>query len=241
MDFALCFSRNHLSWIVLLGPLLILASILSYGFSAMLLISTVLILSSIIFTFSNRKQRSEDESSKDEILRADQEISAHIECAATNQAGRPESECIRQKDDVRVEDDRSEVGDDCLAKPSPVVLSESDGLASSSTSEESEVEWSFQDNVLHSTDWSDGSMSDEEGLIEIALTSGGHYAGDKQEDPKLQVQKKLPDFAPAAFLKQQYGLTELLAELNEMNEEENLIEIDIFMGSIKCPRFGIEA
>jgi hypothetical protein len=34
---------------------------------------------------------------------------------------------------------------------------------------------------------------------------------------------------------------ELLAELNEMNEEENLIEIDISMGSIKCPRFEIEA
>ncbi|XP_019460208.1 PREDICTED: uncharacterized protein LOC109359963 isoform X2 [Lupinus angustifolius] len=75
------------------------------------------------------------------------------------------------------------------------------------TSDESEVGWSFQYDV---DDNSDGSISDEESLIEIALPSGH----------------------------QQTIIREFLAEFNE---EENLIEIDISMGSIKYSRFEIKA
>ncbi|KAJ6401474.1 hypothetical protein OIU84_016808 [Salix udensis] len=107
--------------------------------------------------------------------------------------------------------------------------------------EDSEVDWLFQDKMFLSRDCSDGSISDEDSLIEISLPSG-HYICDHEEEDEVNynLQKKLPDFAPGSFFKQQ-GLMEILAELNEMNEEENLIEIDISMGSIKCPRFEIEA
>lgn len=40
----------------------------------------------------------------------------------------------------------------------------------------------------------------------------------------------LPDFLPESIFKKQ-GLMELLAEINDMNEDENLIEIDISVGS----------
>ncbi|KAL5076112.1 hypothetical protein RYX36_015096 [Vicia faba] len=68
----------------------------------------------------------------------------------------------------------------------------------------------------------DGSISDEESLIEISLPSGHLMDKHKQEF-------------------NQQRLMELLAEFNDMFEEENLIEIDISMGSIKCSRFEIEA
>nr|GLL23067.1 uncharacterized protein LOC109187566 isoform X1 [Ipomoea trifida] len=58
---------------------------------------------------------------------------------------------------------------------------------------------------------SDCSISDEESLIELALPSG-HFLG---------LQKPAVD---------------LFAEINE---EDNMIEIDISMGSIKCSRFEI--
>jgi hypothetical protein len=38
---------------------------------------------------------------------------------------------------------------------------------------------------------------------------------------------------PESIFRQQ-GLMELFAEIAEVNEEENLIEIDLSMGSIKC-------
>jgi hypothetical protein len=67
----------------------------------------------------------------------------------------------------------------------------------------------------------DGSISDEESLIEISLPSG-HLLDQHKQDFNQQ------------------SLMELLAEFNEMYEEENLIEIDISIGSIKCSRFEIE-
>lgn len=92
-----------------------------------------------------------------------------------------------------------------------------------SMSEESE--WlSFSD---------DGSISDEESLIEIALPSG-HV-----DDHKT---KMAADLFPRQCMFKQRSLMELLAEINEIIiEEDNLIEIDISIGSIKCSRFEIEA
>ncbi|MCI36902.1 hypothetical protein A2U01_0058126, partial [Trifolium medium] len=70
-----------------------------------------------------------------------------------------------------------------------------------------------------------GSISDEESLIEIALPSG-HYV-DMQKDESKYFNEQI--------------LMELLSEFNEVIEEENLIEIDISMGSIKYSRFEIKA
>ncbi|XP_024441575.1 uncharacterized protein LOC7456011 [Populus trichocarpa] len=112
-----------------------------------------------------------------------------------------------------------------------------------SKQKQTQVQKSVTDEIVmpdQSRECSDGSISDEDSLIEISLP-GGHYICDHEEDEVIyNLQNKLPDFAPGSFFKQ-HGLMELLAELNEMNEEENLIEIDISMGSIKCPRFEIEA
>ncbi|TYK11971.1 uncharacterized protein E5676_scaffold177G001550 [Cucumis melo var. makuwa] len=113
------------------------------------------------------------------------------------------------------------------------------------TTEESEVEWPYFDHRFykarspHRSD--DGSISDEESLIEIALPTG-HYVSrkfddvdeDEDEDDTPFRYQKLSDF-------QKKNLVEVLAEINDINEEENLIEIDISMGSIKYSRFEIEA
>ena len=111
------------------------------------------------------------------------------------------------------------------------------------TTEESEVEWPYFDHRFNKTRnphrSDDGSISDEESLIEIALPTG-HYVSrkfddvDEDEDDISFRYQKLTDF-------QRKNLVEVLAEINDINEEENLIEIDISMGSIKYSRFEIEA
>jgi len=75
---------------------------------------------------------------------------------------------------------------------------------------------------------------EEDSLIEINLPSSHHFP-DLNEDPKQKLHSKLPD----SIFKQQ-GLMELLAEFNDMNEDENLIEIDISMGSINNPDFRVK-
>ncbi|KAK1353788.1 putative myelin transcription factor 1-like protein [Heracleum sosnowskyi] len=94
-----------------------------------------------------------------------------------------------------------------------------------STTEDSDLD--SPDNYSRSQEFTDGSISDEESLIEISLPSG-HFVS----SPGF----KLPPLSAEAMFKQ-HGLMELLAEFNE----ENLIEIDISMGSIMCPRFEIKA
>lgn len=85
----------------------------------------------------------------------------------------------------------------------------------------------------------DEEEEDDE-LIEIEL----HGCCYKNDDLILNEEAKQVTFgeymAAEAILKQKY-LIELFAEMNEGNEEENLIEIDISMGFIKCPSFEIQA
>ncbi|XP_022985724.1 uncharacterized protein LOC111483694 [Cucurbita maxima] len=129
--------------------------------------------------------------------------------------------------------------------PTVDLLSESECADDNfTTTEESEVEWPFFDRStaknLYRSD--DGSISDEESLIEIALPTG-HYVNHKSDDDDDKDDmsfcfQKLSEFQK---LKRKKNLVELLAEINDINEEENLIEIDISMGSIKYSRFEIEA
>ncbi|WRX29459.1 hypothetical protein QQP08_021946 [Theobroma cacao] len=65
-------------------------------------------------------------------------------------------------------------------------------------------------------------------------------AEEKVLQPVIET-SNLPPILPESIFKQQQDLVDFLAEINEVNEEENLIEIDISIGSIKCPRFEIEA
>ncbi|GAA0165235.1 hypothetical protein LIER_20690 [Lithospermum erythrorhizon] len=137
-----------------------------------------------------------------------------------------------------------------------------------SSEDYSDVECSFSsDNTSKlllleqssSIDYSDGSISDEESLIEIEIPSGNYLASPRQpQKGKLEEDKEFIsklcnfhkfkdpmldfiDVETKRMFKQQ-SILDLLTEINEMHmEEENLIEIDIAMGSIKYPRFENEA
>lgn len=110
---------------------------------------------------------------------------------------------------------------------------DSESSDDSETSGNLELNWMLDQNQEMSNDDS-VSVDDEDGLIEIAIP-GTDSIDDLREEPK----QNPPRFLPESIFRQQ-GLDELLAEMNEVNEEENLIEIDISMGSIKCSRFEIE-
>ncbi|RVW95074.1 hypothetical protein CK203_025663 [Vitis vinifera] len=183
------------------------------------------------------EEKVEEEEEEEEVLRSDHHESLpHMEEVASRT--QTETDTITQRDEAQESGMSHQMNE--YIDESPDSLSKTESLDQSSTSDESEVEWPFPDNAGQSPECSDGSISDEDSLIEIALLSG-HYVDPKQEDPKFNSQKKLPDFTPDSIFQQHSTLMELLAEMNEMNEEENLIEIDISMGSIKCSRFEIEA
>ncbi|KAL8131122.1 hypothetical protein AgCh_007160 [Apium graveolens] len=120
-----------------------------------------------------------------------------------------------------------------LANKTADWYSETESTDQLSTSDESDIEWPCSGR---SQDFSDGSISDEESLIEIALTGEQYLPSLKDEDTKVCFQQKVPTLLPNDTFGQ-HGLKELFAEFNE---EDNLIEIDIAMGSIKCSRFTIE-
>ncbi|KAL1209699.1 hypothetical protein V5N11_004854 [Cardamine amara subsp. amara] len=78
----------------------------------------------------------------------------------------------------------------------------------------------------------DDAIPDDESLIELSLPSGQyvghHYTSNKSH---LYIHNKVQDFR----------LFDIFSELNDFIEEENLIEIDISIGSIKNTRFEIKA
>lgn len=85
---------------------------------------------------------------------------------------------------------------------------------------------------------SDCSICDEESLIEIASPSGH-----SENDPKLfskQHQNVLADLAQESIFLQ-HSLMDYTGDISDMNEEDNLIEIDISMGSIKCSALEFQA
>ncbi|KAG7989884.1 hypothetical protein I3843_03G259600 [Carya illinoinensis] len=230
----LCGFRIPLPWFAsTLAPLLISAGFLGFGFSSLLLISTVWALPFVYFTFSKHRPVVEAES-QEEVFGSDQASSTQME-DVMSELEPAESETQTQKREAQ--ESASEIYEQ-------YALSESECLYHLSTSEGSEVEWPFREDVDQiSLDYSDGSISDEESLIEIALPSGqyvGHNEDQKTKDNKQQI--KVSDFSQESiFQPHTYCLMELLSEINEMNEEDNMIEIDISMGSIKCSRFEIEA
>lgn len=269
MASSLCLFRNQLPLISILVPLLIFYGLWGFWFLTILFTSSVLILSISYLAFSNKKPLLVENSEKEEIFRFDQEEALSPMEEDVSEL-KPSPEIVTQKkggvsqshDGYSV---RSLVSVSSKLEPEETItpkgaqesdgigqihdysvvrsldsLSESESIDCSSTSEDSEVDWLFQDSMGQSSVCSDGSISDEDSFIEIALPSG-HYVTPKKEEPiKFNSQQKLLDLsAQPMFL--QRSLMEFLADMNEMNEEENLIEIDISMGSIKCSRFEIEA
>ena len=238
MSSSLFLLNNPLSWIVVLAPLVTFATFFNFGFLSILFTSTVLILSTILFIFSKRKPKLVEKSVKKEIRKSVQESPPQIEdilaskqqhVSGINTQPKQASEGVGGSYQIH----------DYLVR-SPDVLSENECVDQLSTTEDSEADWPFRDNMDQIPDYSDGSISDEDSLIEISLP-GGHYVSHKEDEPnKYSMQQKLPDLMPESIFRQR-SLMELLAEFNDMNEEDNLIEIDISMGSIKCARFEIEA
>ncbi|PIN20366.1 hypothetical protein CDL12_06957 [Handroanthus impetiginosus] len=114
--------------------------------------------------------------------------------------------------------------------------SESMDQYSSSSSEyhSSDIEWPY--NMGQRLDCSDDSISDEESLIEIAIPTGQFVSPEKDLKLNLKCCKLSKDFSDdqeTIFEKDNF----LADYINEMNEEDNLIEIDIYMGSIKYSSF----
>ncbi|KAF3443244.1 hypothetical protein FNV43_RR12926 [Rhamnella rubrinervis] len=234
-----CLFKTPPPWKVALAPLLIFVGFLGSGFFTIFLITyTILILSTALFTISKHKpvQPVHDENLYEEEQNAVLTTPDDLEDMSKPQHDENQTkEANDHYHDHIVASQASSPGCDLSENDQDQSLDEH-----LSTSEDSEV------GHDQSPDYSDGSISDEESLIEIALPSG-HYVGRnyyKEEHTNLNtiLHQKVPDLLPTAdtiFGKR--SLMELLAEINEMNEEENLIEIDISMGSIMCSRFEIEA
>lgn len=193
------------SWMALFAILLLFSG--GFGFSSFLLASLVVIFSTFLYVVSKNKLVNIEEKLVEEKFlsyddKEEEEESFSDQCEEQEQ----EQEII--VDDV-----------DRYAKKSPDLLSESESREDNLWScEGSEEDWRLRLKYENDDYFSnDGSISDEESLIEIALPSG-HYVDVKKE-----------------------SWMDLLTEFNEVIEEENLIEIDISMGSIKYSRFEIKA
>ncbi|KAF8409736.1 hypothetical protein HHK36_005815 [Tetracentron sinense] len=211
--------------------LLLFSGFLSFGFSSIPFTFTALILSTVlVFSIIKRRPITKDNAPKDDVLSSSGENlqEFEVDCQKLHR----ENEAATHENEIKGGAGQIQ---DYLARLAPDVMLERESSDRSSTSEASEVDWPFTGNLGQTPECSDDSISDDDSLIEIALPSG-HYVGPKEES-KLKSQPNFSDFLPDSIFRQQ-GLMELLAEVNEMNEEENLIEIDISMGSIKCSRKG---
>lgn len=210
--------------IVVLAPLVVLVGlILGFGFFSIFLTSIALILSTLLFTCS-----------KQEPILLEKLVEEKVVLKSENESASTQKKEVQEANN---EDPKYLVAPQ---SSSPDLVAESACLDDLSTSEDSEVlDWPFGDHVDQSPDCSDGSISDEESLIEISLPGGYYVGNDKEEESIFNLQQKMSGLSQKAIF-QQHTLFELLAEINDY-EEENLIEIDISMGSIKCSRFEIEA
>ncbi|KAL1567557.1 hypothetical protein AAHA92_03023 [Salvia divinorum] len=190
MACCLYFLQCSRAWLALLVPICAVLSSSSHG--SFLIPITFIFLSTIfLFTFSKRKTQFQ-------LKVAESEPSS-----------------VQEKHQPTLQEDKSSCATE--ASEEEVVLMGSQDLYSESESMEQ-----FSSSEDHSSDieqrldCSDGSISDEESLIEIAIPSGEFVWNDNVKCCK-------------EFRK------DFWAEMNEINEEDdNLIEIDINMGFIKC-------
>ncbi|CAI9783639.1 unnamed protein product [Fraxinus pennsylvanica] len=219
MAYFLCFFQGLKPWIA------VFSSFPGHGVLWISITTFVLIcLTTLIFT--SRKQ-------KPSLLVQEKSSTISSECSAdvveveSVEAEDPIIQINKESDDEEPDDH-----EEYLVRSSQDLYSESDIASMDQYSTSSEDSDQTNYSRQKRPDCSDDSMSDEEGLIEIAIPSGQYLSPEK--DMK---KKKLTDFSQEA--KFQSIPLEFLAEINEMNEEDNLIEIDIYMGSIKCSKFGI--
>ncbi|WOK94454.1 hypothetical protein Cni_G03156 [Canna indica] len=146
------------------------------------------------------------------------------------------------KDEAFADNSNKSVTEAATEEEEEDVVAEEKSSRSTSQCSNFDDESSPEDEAYRSTESSEDSISDDENLIEISLPDGHFVAS---EEPKALLKPLLPDLRrgfPTNILPdsvmRQHGLTELLSEINE---EDNLIEIDIVRGSIKCSRVAIKA
>nr|POE95328.1 hypothetical protein CFP56_05686 [Quercus suber] len=223
------FSRTSLLCVAVLVPAF--AYFLSFGFYPSLVTIPILVLSTLfVVTFRKKNVILDENPVQHEGHICDQKHLLGKEVGQT-QTPLPLLETAIQPEVTQ----QNEVGvmHEYKVESPPDTLFPSD----SESSNDSLIGENFEVNLMCSNHMdqdlaiSDGSVSDEDddSLIEISLP--GSKSGGLDEEPKQKAQSNLPDLLPESIFQQQ-GLMELLAEINEMNEEENLIEIDLSMGSI---------
>ncbi|KAI9084625.1 hypothetical protein K1719_033407 [Acacia pycnantha] len=178
------------------------------------------------YTAEAKEEEEEEEEKQDDDNNGDKEKTSYYAVESSDQR----EDISEAKEEEDEDNNGGGIGvhnnNDSARSPDSLSNSESH-LQEMSTSMEYDELYDYRP-LDQSTDSSDGSISDEESLIEIALPTGHCSLKHHQQQ-------------------QQHSLTmmsELLAEYNfDMNEEDNLIEIDISMGSIKSypSRFEIQA
>ncbi|KAF6153751.1 hypothetical protein GIB67_000984 [Kingdonia uniflora] len=224
-------SKHYILGLPLLALVLFWTGSFSSLFSSVLTLTTLVISTVLLFTFSKRKLMLKEAEVRNEFLNSGQENLAVMvedlqpEFEAVILKKEPEEVVVDQIHDYSVQED--------------LLSMRSESVDILSTSEDSDVDSPFWRNYIDQfPPCSADSIPDDDSFIEIALP-GGHYICPKEE-PKVMYHRSFSEFLPESLFRQE-GFMELLAEINEMNEEENMIEIDISMGSIMCSRVEIEA
>ncbi|XP_017641089.1 uncharacterized protein LOC108482466 [Gossypium arboreum] len=212
--------KPYLLCVSILVPSLVLTSFLGLGFYVILFTTTILIIStSFLVKFSKKSNGVLVENPSSTKLQVEAEVLTPLLMNKT-------------VSDASIEADNGIVNE----------FQVDDSLDLTSERENVEMKWMISGNEERnreiSDEYSTSEEDDEEGLIEIAIPSNDPTG--LNEEPKPNLQSSLPTLLPEPMFHQQ-DLVELLEEINEVNEEENLIEIDISMGSIKFPTFEIQA
>lgn len=240
-----CLFRNPLAWLAALGCFLAFAHssefqslIIFFTFSAAILYPVIISCSKSCqhkLTHQEDPTSHQDEDSSD----ADKK-SCSVQEDSYQNVGANVSEIKHEeasKWDIMSEKKEDRKEREVLLSSSEA-LSDSESFGHTTSSEDFENDWISKENLSQSTQFSDGSISDEESLIEITLPEG-HYVesegqGYQRQPCSYGFQQKLPDCAVESHFRQVNWMEMLM-------EEENLIEIDIGMGSIKDSRFEIGA
>ncbi|CAK7324508.1 unnamed protein product [Dovyalis caffra] len=239
---SLHFFTPSLLFVAVFVASLIFTCFLLYGISTFLVTISILFLSTIfIVKFSKKKVT---------VVGISAEEESPICCCPQSILEKEVLEELNPEVEPIINCDASQQSDACDMHEYHVeptdFPSDSDSSDDFPASENFELSWRCSENVGRSIGVSESSISDDDddddedgdGLIEISLPQNNSV--DCNEESKKKSDSNMPDYLPDSIFRQQ-GLMELFAEINEVNEEENLIEIDLSMGSIKCSRFEIEA
>ncbi|XP_059443691.1 uncharacterized protein LOC132175686 [Corylus avellana] len=200
--------------------LAILAYFLSFGFFPFLFTLAILILSTIllIVTFKKKKVILDEKPVEDE---------EGLICEQKNLPGKGVGETLHQPPLETAIQTEVVLQNEVESTHDVLVPSDSESSNDSVMGEKFDLNLicsNYMEQNLAMSDVSASDEDDDDSLIEICLP--GSKSGGLDEEPKQKLQSNLPDLLPESIFEQQ-GLLELLAEINEMNEEENLIEIDL--------------